>query len=134
MFDDLDSGCCPDAPEGIALALNVPGSSFVMTAPPGFHDLELRGVTLDFLGFGGPVNVLDGASIPPSFPDLAWAQSRFFIDVHDPVHGRDGRAFLEIQSLTTTLLAPVPTLSRLLIAYLVALRLGAAAWRRIGKE
>ena len=65
LFDDLGSTCCPDLSELASVETTIPAAALALPAPPGFHELELRGVRLDFLNYAGGEDLLDGAPLPP---------------------------------------------------------------------
>lgn len=111
VFDDLGSGCCPGLPESMGIEVLVPDFSFTLTGPPGFHDLDLRAVRLDFLNYGGAGNLLTGAAIVPGFQELAWEEIRLTVDVFDPIYGREGTAFIDVQYIQTVTPQGVPALS-----------------------
>ena len=125
LFDDLGSTCCPDLSELASVETTIPAAALALPAPPGFHELELRGVRLDFLNYAGGEDLLDGAPLPPGFPELAWQEIRLTVDVFDPVAGRAGRAFLSVESLELSDLPAVPSLSGIALAALLAALAGA---------
>ncbi len=110
IFDDLASGCCPGLPESMGIEAVVPGFSLTLTGPAGFHDLDLRAVRLDFLNYGGAGNLLTGAAIMPGFQDFGWEEIRLTVDVFDPIYAREGKAFIDVQSIETVTLQGVPGL------------------------
>lgn len=110
VFDDLGSGCCPGLPESMAIEILVPDFSFTLTGHGGSHDLDLRAIRLEFLNYGGAGNLLTGAAIVPGFQDLAWEEIRLTVDVYDPVYGRAGRAFIDVQAIETVTPPALPTL------------------------
>jgi hypothetical protein len=111
LSDDLNSTCCPDLSESVGLEMTVPPLSFSLSAPSGFHDLDLRVVRLDFLNFSGIDDLLNGSLLPPNFPGLAWEEVRLTVDVFDPIDARDGRAFLTVETMQISQVPAIPTLS-----------------------
>ena len=114
VSDDLGSGCCPDIPEAMAVELIVQPQSATLTGPPGFHDLDLRSVRLDFLNYGSAANLLTGAGLVSNFPALGWDERRLTVEVHDPIYDRSGRAFIDVtsvESVEAVTVQGVPTLS-----------------------
>ena len=128
LFDDLESLCCPDISEHVGLELTVPAFSFTLSAP-GFNDLDLRTVRLDFISYSGIEDLLDGPALPPDFPELAWEEVRLTVNVFDPIWARDGRAFLDVDSLQLSHVLPIPTLSRWGVIALAASLMAVAAFR-----
>lgn len=133
VFDDLGSGCCPGLPESMGIEVLVPNFSFTLTSPAGFHELDLRAVRLDFLNYGGAGNLLTGAAIVPGFQDFAWEEIRLTVEVFDPIYGREGTAFIDVQGIETVTLRGVPALSAdgvlALGALLIAVASGAVSRR-----
>jgi len=128
LFDDLNSTCCPDLSESVAVEMVVPPFSFSMSAPPGYHDLDLRVVRLDFLNYSGIDDLLNGAVLPPGFAELAWEDIRLTVDVYDPIYARDGRAFLTVESLQSTQVPAIPTLSEWGLIAVPILLIAAMVW------
>jgi hypothetical protein len=89
----------------------VPDFSLTLTGPAGLHDLDLRAVRLEFLNYGGAGNLLSGAAIVPGFQDFGWEEIRLSVDVFDPIYGRDGTAFIDVQGIETVTLQGVTVLS-----------------------
>ena len=94
----------------------------VLPGEPGFHDLELRRIQLSFGNYPLSSNdFVTNVEIPDGFPSFAWDEIEMIVEVHDPVYGRDGRAFLAVAQLTVTTLpepTPVPTLAPVPMALL----------------
>jgi hypothetical protein len=110
----------------------VPDFSFTLTGPLGFHDLDLRAVRLDFLNHGGAGNLLTGAAIVPGFQDFAWEEIRLTVHVFDPIYGREGTAFIDVQSIETAAVPDVPALSPSGVFILGAL-LVTGAWAAVSR-
>jgi hypothetical protein len=127
IFDDLGSGCCPGLPESMGIEVLVPDFSLTLTGPAGLHDLDLRAVRLEFLNYGGAGNLLSGAAIVPGFQDFGWEEIRLSVDVFDPIYGRDGTAFIDVQGIETVTLQGVTVLSPGGLVTLGALLVAAAS-------
>jgi hypothetical protein len=121
----------PDLSESIGIKIGVAPGSLSLPGPPGFHDLDFKGIHYGLRNFYGE-DFLDGMSIPARFPELNWEDILLTVDVHDPIYGQDGKAFLRIESLTLKMLPSVPGLS-IGGAVLLASALIAAASRHLNK-
>jgi hypothetical protein len=99
----------PDLSEAISINIQVAPFSLSLPGPAGFHDLDMRGISLGFRNFYGR-DFLNGSSLPAGFPDFDWEDVLLTVDVYDPIYDRNGSAFLQIDSLTLSTLPPVPTL------------------------
>lgn len=100
VFDAIDLLAFPEVGELIALTISVPPQTLTLSGPPGFHDLELKNIELDF--FNVHDLFLNGAEIPAGFPGFAWENTLLAVDVYDPIYDRDGTAILDIQSLVVS--------------------------------
>jgi hypothetical protein len=111
VFDVIESfPNFPDLSEAIAIDISVTPGSLRLPGPPGFHDLDLKGISYGFRNFYGQ-DFLNGTAIPAGFPEFNWEDILLMVDVHDPIYGRDGTAFLTVDRLTLTTLPSVPGLS-----------------------